>query len=288
MNLLIMSPRKMSNSTKLIIEESKKLFQNVDHVPITETVIQVDNDSKLLYKGNTLDKYDYLIPRIDSKRARYGYKLMKYFDQTNIKKPYNANAITVAHNKFSTIYELRQAGLPVPATWLVGSKAAGEQLIEKLQFPVVIKLVGSSGGKGITFAETSESAKTILNTLDILKQELLIEEYIESKGEDIRILVIGDNIVSMKRIAERGKLKSNVHSGGKAVMYTPTEEEQELAIKAAEAIKSKICAVDMLVGKDGIKIIELNINPGLAGISKARGENIAQIIAKYTYEESKK
>ena len=65
-----MSPRKMSKSTKLIIEESKKLFENVDHIPITETIIQVDNDSKLLYKGNVLDKYDYLIPRIDSKRAR--------------------------------------------------------------------------------------------------------------------------------------------------------------------------------------------------------------------------
>ena len=288
MNLLIMAPRKMSNSTELIIEESKKLFKKVDHIPITETVIQVDKYSKLLYKGKNLDSYDYLIPRIDSKRARYGYKLMKYLDQTRIKKPYSADAINIAHNKFSTIYELRQAGLPVPATWLVGSKQAGEEIIDKLQFPVVIKLVGSFGGKGITFAETPESAKTILNTLEILKEELLIEEYIESAGEDIRVLVVGDHIISMKRIAESGKLKSNVHSGGKGVMYTATEEEQELAIKASEVIKAKICAVDMMVGKDGVKIIELNLNPGLSGISKARGENIAQIIAKYTYQESKK
>ncbi|MCD6477020.1 MAG: RimK family alpha-L-glutamate ligase [Candidatus Aenigmarchaeota archaeon] len=287
MKLLVLSPKKMSETTKKIVEEAEKLFDQVDIIPINEIIIEAKNNCKLLYKGKEIEKYDYILPRIDSIRAKHGYKIIDYFDYIKAKKPYNSRTILIAHNKFKTIYELKKAGLPTPATWLISSTKAIEDILKKIDFPIVIKLVSSFGGKGITFAETYESAKSVISTLKTLKQEILLEEYIETGGEDIRIFVIGNEIVAMKRIAEKGKLKSNIHAGGKVKAYKPSKEEIDLAIKASNIIGSSICAVDMLIGKDEPKIIEMNINPGISGITKASGINVAQKIAAYAYEQSK-
>jgi len=288
MKLLIMAPGKFSKTTKMIEEEAKKLFKEVHIAPMRSIGIEAGDEFKLYYEEKDILKYDYLLPRIDSKRAELGYHLMKFYDLIGMRKPYNAESILIAHNKFATIFELKKAGLPVPATWLAGSKKTAEDLLLKVKFPAVIKLVSSFGGKGVMFAESLNTAKSILKTLDLLKEELMIEDFIEGGGEDIRMLVIGDEIVSMKRIAKKGENRANIYAGGRGVSYKPSEEEINISLKSAEILKANICAVDLMKGKDGPNIIELNINPGITGLTKTTGVNVAQKIAKFIYEEAKK
>jgi len=136
--------------------------------------------------------------------------------------------------------------------------------------------------------ESKEAAETTIDAMRTLKQEILLEEFIPNPGEDIRGIVAGDEIIaSFKRIAAEGEKKANIHSGGRAEAFKLTPEMEDIVIKSAKAMNSKICAVDMLSGKNGIFVTEVNINPGLQGIEKATGVNVAQRIIKYVRSELK-
>ena len=118
----------------------------------------------------------------------------------------------------------------------------------------------------------------------------MLEDYIPNPGEDIRAFIVGDEVVAgMKRVAKKGEKRANIKTGGKGIAVKLTPEEEKISLKAAKTIKAKICAIDMIRGEDGrSRIIETNINPGLKGITKATGTNIAKKIVQYCYEEAKR
>ena len=139
------------------------------------------------------------------------------------------------------------------------------------------------------FIESKEAAESTIDTMRSLQQHMLLEEFIPNPGEDVRGIVAGDEIIaSYKRIAAQGEKKANIHLGGSAKFYALDSDMQEIVLKAAEAIKAKICAIDMLIGKDGPMVIEANINPGLQGIEKTTGINVAQKIIRYIVSEIKR
>lgn len=288
-DLAIIAPKAKSKSTEMIIKEAKNMFKNVDLIPIKEIVIEAEKDFKIYYGDKELTDYDYILPRIDSKRASFGYHVIKALDCLNVKKPYPAEAILIAHNKWATLFELSKKGIPIPRSLYTASKESAEKIIDELSFPIVLKLVSAYGGQGVLFLEGETAARSAVKTLDVLKQDIMLEEYIKNPGEDIRGFVVGDEVVAgMKRIAKKGEKRANIKAGGTAKSCKLTEEEIEICLKSAEIIKSKILAVDMIRSEEGPKVIEVNLNPGLVGITAATGINIAEKIARFCHNETKK
>ena len=288
-DLLMLAPKSRAKSTEMIIKEAKKMFLHVDFVPIREVVLEVNGESKITYNDKSILGYDYILPRIDSKRASFGYHVIKSLDAFEVRKPYPASAIPISHNKWASLFELAKKKIPVPKTLYTATKNSAQKLIDKLTFPIVMKLVSSYGGKGVLFLQGETAAESVVKTLDVLKQDLMLEEFIENPGEDIRGFVVGDEVVaSMKRVCKKGEKRANVSSGGIAKPCNLTEEEKEICLKSAEAVKSKILAVDMIRSKNGPKVIEVNLNPGLVGITEATKINIANKIARFCHNETKK
>ena len=277
---------------ELLKKEAKGKFSQVDAVPIKDIIMKVEGKSYLgfsiSYKNLQLLKYDYLLPKISGHVADLAYRVFKYFETFEMKKPYGSETILTCHNKFSTLYSLKSHGLPVPLTYYTSSQKSAEDVLSRMSYPIVIKLVGSEGGKGVLFANNIESARSAVSTLSSMGQELLIEECIENPGEDIRILIIGDEWFAMKRVAKKGEKRANISLGGRGERYTPTKEQLDIAFKAAKLIGSKICGVDMMESEKGDYIIEANINPGLKGITKATNVNIAKKMIDFCYNEVKK
>jgi ribosomal protein S6--L-glutamate ligase len=273
------------------MEEAKKEFGKVDYAPILEIQLQLDRKRGMdaLYEKKTLTDYDYVLPRIDSKRAEAGYHVFRVLDTLGVKKPYPADTIMMAHNKFITLERMVKYGIPVPTTYLTSSREAAKNILGKLKLPVILKLLSGFGGEGVMFIESKEAAESTIDTMRVLQQHMLIEEYIPNPGEDVRGIVAGSEVIaSYKRVAAKGEKKANIHLGGSAVTYKLNSEQQEVVLKAAEAIKAKVCAIDMLIGKDGPLVIEANINPGLGGIEKTTGVNVAQRIIRYVVSEIKR
>ena len=115
------------------------------------------------------------------------------------------------------------------------------------------------------------------------KQNVLIQKFVaESKGKDIRAFVVGDRVVAaMRRVAQGQEFRSNVHRGGVAEAVELTEEYAETAVRAAQILGLQVAGVDMLEGKDGPQIMEVNSSPGLEGIETCTGLDVAGAVIDY-------
>ncbi len=279
-----------SYTTQRLLEEARKKFKKTEHIPLIDIKLKINNkEIDALYGKKSLKEFDYILPRIDSKRAVVGYPVIRFLDDMNVKKPYVAETVLIAHNKFITLQELAKAGVKVPETYLTGSKQSAEEILKKQKLPVILKILSSFGGKGVLIMETKESAMSAIEALQTLKQEILIEEYLPNPGEDIRGIIAGDEIIaSYKRIAGPGEKKANIHAGGRGVAYKLTSEMEEVVFRSAEAVKSSLLAVDMIETKDGPRVIEVNINPGIQGMEKATNINVAQRIIEFVESEMKR
>jgi len=290
MKLAVLGPGEkfIRNSTKRIIEEAKKEFKNVDLVPLIDVKLRINKGVDVIWNNKSLKDYDYILPRIDSKRAAIGYPIISFLDDLNVAKPYPASTVLIAHNKFLTLQEMVKNNISVPETWLTGSRDSAFEIIEKEKMPLMIKILAGFGGEGVMVMESKDAAKSVLDAMTTLKQEVLIEKYLPNQGEDIRIMIAGQEVIAgFKRIAKNEEKRANIHLGGRAVSFRPTPEMKEIALKAADAVNSKICAIDIIESKGKIYVVEVNINPGLGGIEEASGINVAKHIVDFVKSEIK-
>ena len=279
-----------STSSQWIVDALKKYFEEVDMILLKDIEIEIGakEGKAVLYKGKPLPRYDCIYAKGS---FRYGTLLRAI--TTHLKKttymPTEEQSFTRAHDKLLTHLKLQEHGIPMPKTYIVPSADAGKKLLKKLTYPIIIKMPSGTHGKGVMYADSVESASTMIDALALLKQPFLIQQYIETEGKDIRVFVIGNKAVSaMQRSAGAGDKRANLHSGGEGTAYHLSDEQRATAIKAAQVMQAEICGVDLLQSTKGPVVIEVNISPGLQGITKATNVNIAEKIAHHLYEQTKK
>lgn len=276
-------------TTKRLMEEAKKAGLDTRFISVADVKLKIDSKIDAVYEKKSLADFDYILPRIDSKRAVVGYPVIRFLDELGVNKPYPAESVLIAHNKFTTLERLVINGVKVPETYLTGSRNSAIEIIKKQKLPIMIKLLSGFGGQGVMVIESNDAAKSLIDSMKRLRQEILIEKFVDNPGEDIRGIVAGDEVIaSFKRVAANGDKRTNIKAGGKAVVFKLTPDMEEIALKSARAICSKICAVDMIAGKDGINVIEANINPGIQGIEKATDINVAQRLIDFVKSEMRR
>ena len=280
--LLVIGAIKYGFSTEMLLKEAKNVFSSVDYIPVNEIQLGIKENLEIMHNNLDLTKYDYCLPRIDSKRAEHGYHAIRFMDALGVKKPYGAETIPISHNKFMSLEVLNKAKIPIPDTYLVNSIESAKKLLKKMDYPVLLKVVGGYGGIGVMVFENYETALSAMETMKSLKQQIIVEEFIENPGEDYRAIVVGGEVVaSMKRISKKDDFRANVHVGGKAEYIALKDDMKDIALESAAALNSDIIAIDIIEGKDGPKVIEVNINPGLKGIQKATNINVAGKIISF-------
>jgi len=290
MKIAVLGPnaRAMGYSTKRLIEESKAAGLKTEHVPVVEVKLVVNDKIDALYDNKSLSKFNYVLPRIDSKRAWIGYPVMRFLDLLGVRKPYSSETVLIAHDKFITLERLAYSGIRVPETYLTGSKTVAKDIIKKGKLPMMIKLLSGYGGQGVMVMESKEAADSTIETMQTLKQQILIEKFLKNPGEDIRGILAGDEIIaSYKRVAASGEVRANIHAGGRGEAFTLTPEMEETVFKAAKSVGARICAVDMIESGGKPSVLEVNINPGIQGIEKATGINVAKRMIDFVRKEIK-
>ena len=154
--------------------------------------------------------------------------------------------------------------------------------------PFVIKLLEGTQGRGVVLTETMDAAISAIETMKNLDANILIQEFIkEANGEDIRAIVVGDKVVaSMKRRAKPGEFRSNVHLGGSVSEYEMTDEEKDSAVRSAKVLGLQVAGVDLIQSSRGPLVLEVNSSPGLEGIEKASGIDVAEKIIEFLEYET--
>jgi len=206
---------------------------------------------------------------------------VRQFEQMDVYTPNTANGIMNSRDKLRATQILSRHNIGMPATAFVRNRADVVPAIEMVGgAPVVIKLLEGTQGIGVILAPSRKVAEAIIETLHGTNQQVLIQAFVkESKGRDIRAIVVGDRVVAaMRRVAQGDEFRSNVHRGGRVEPVELDATYQETAVRAAQIMGLRVAGVDMLEGNDGPLVMEVNSSPGLQGIESATNLDVAGAI----------
>jgi ribosomal protein S6--L-glutamate ligase len=238
----------------------------------------------LQFRGKQLSDYDAILPRIGNSITYFGTAVVRQFEQMDIYTPNTAAGITNSRDKLRATQILSRHHISMPATTFVRDRADVIPAIERVGgAPVVIKLLEGTQGIGVILAPELKVAEAIIETLQSTKQNVLIQRFVkESKGRDIRALVVGDRVVAaMRRVAQGDEFRSNVHRGGSVEPVELDEDFEKVAVQSAQIMGLRVAGVDMLEGNDGPLVMEVNSSPGLEGIETATKLDVAGAIVDY-------
>ncbi|MFC5336955.1 RimK family alpha-L-glutamate ligase [Leucobacter denitrificans] len=285
MKLAILSRAPQAYSTQRLRAAAAERGHKVKVLNTLRFAIDLAGDEPdLQYRGKQLSDYDAILPRIGNSITYFGTAVVRQFEQMDVYTPNTANGITNSRDKLRATQILLRHNIAMPATAFVRNRADVRPAIESVGgAPVVIKLLEGTQGIGVILAPQVKVAEAIIETLHSTRQNVLIQRFVsESRGRDVRALVVGDRVVAaMRRSASGDEFRSNVHRGGsvEAVQLDPSYEQA--AVRAAQIMGLRVAGVDMLEGNEGPLVMEVNSSPGLQGIEAATGLDVAGAIIDY-------
>lgn len=285
MKLAILSRAPRSYSTQRL--RSAALNRGHDAKVLNTLRFGIDlagDEPALQFRGKPLSDYDAVLPRIGNSITYYGTAVVRQFEQMDVYTPNTAAGISNSRDKLRATQILSRHNIGMPATTFVRDRADVIPAIERVGgAPVVIKLLEGTQGIGVILAPEIKVAEAIIETLQSTRQNVLIQRFVkESKGRDIRALVVGDRVVAaMRRTAKGDEFRSNVHRGGSVEKVALDPEFERVAVRAAQIMGLKVAGVDMLEGAEGPLVMEVNSSPGLEGIEAATNLDVAGAIIDY-------
>jgi len=239
---------------------------------------------QITFRGVTLDGVDVVIPRIGASITAYGLAVVNQFDMMGVTVLNDSVSIARSRDKLRCLQLLARAGLDIPRTVMARDRTNVARLLRDVGgLPAIVKLIRGTQGVGVMLASTLEELEGIFATFSDLGEEVVLQEFIaESRGRDIRALVVGDRVVSaMRRRAKRGEFRSNLHRGGRGKALTLPRAHAEVAVKAAQVVGLRMAGVDLLETRRGPKVMEVNSSPGFEGLEEATGLDIAGAIVEH-------
>jgi len=238
----------------------------------------------LFYRKRRLEDFDAVIPRIGASITFYGLAVLRQFEVMGVYPLNESVAIGRSRDKLRCLQLLARRGIGLPVTAYTNDPKQAEDIIDLVGgAPVVIKLLEGTQGIGVVLGETVKSAKSVIEAFHGANVNILVQQFIkEAEAMDIRLLVIGDRVVAaMKRQGPAGEFRSNLHRGGLGEKVRITPQERTMAVRAARTLGLNVCGVDMLRAEGGPLVVEVNSSPGIEGLEKATGVDVAGLMIEF-------
>jgi len=245
---------------------------------------------EVYYNGEKLEGYDAIIPRIGASVTFYGLAVLRQFEMQGVYPLNESVGIGRSRDKLRSMQLLARDGIGLPVTTFAHDPKQTDEVLELAGgAPVVIKLLEGTQGIGVVLADTKRSAVSVVEAFRGAGVNILLQEFIkEAGGTDIRAIVVGGKVVAaMKRTGSKDDFRSNLHRGGSAEVIKLSPEERSTAIRSAKSMGLNVCGVDMLRSNHGPVVMEVNSSPGLEGVEKATGLDIAGKIIEYIEKNAK-
>ena len=285
MKIAILSRNKKLYSTRRLVETAEQRGHEVMVVDALRCYMNITSLKPTIhYRGEVLDGFDAVIPRIGASITFYGTAVLRQFEMMNVFPLNESVAVTRSRDKLRSAQLLARKGIGMPVTGFAHNPDDIQDLLKEVGgSPVVIKLLEGTQGIGVVLAETQNAAESVIQAFMGLKANIMVQEFIkEAGGSDLRCFVVGDKVVAaMQRQGPEGEFRSNLHRGGSAGLARLTPHERATAVRAAKVMGLEVCGVDLLRSNHGPVVMEVNSSPGLEGIEAASGKDVAGIIFQY-------
>ncbi len=285
MKIGILSRNANLYSTRRLVEAATLKGHEAHVIDHLRCNIEIEQNGPALYYGdNYLTGFDAIIPRIGASVTFYGTAVVRQFEMMNVFSVVGSRGIVHSRDKLRCLQVLSKEGIGLPKTVFTNYSKNVKHVVESAGgAPVVLKLLEGTQGLGVVLAENENAAQSVLEAFNGLRARVIVQEFIkEAKGADIRAFIVDGEVVgAMKRQGKPGEFRSNLHRGGTSQMIELSTEEKYTAILAAKAVGLGVAGVDLLQSERGPLVLEVNSSPGLEGIEKATGVDIAGKILSY-------
>jgi ribosomal protein S6--L-glutamate ligase len=289
MRLVVLSRQPDLYSTKALVKAAEKRGHEVRVLDTLQFDVGISRRKpELFYQGEPVGPIDAVIPRIGASVTFYGLAVVRQFEMMGVYCLNESQAIARSRDKLRSLQILSRHDVGVPPTVFTRVAEHVPACIDKVDGPpVVVKLLQGTQGIGVVLAESSRAASSVIEAFHGLDQNILIQKFIkEARGADIRALVVGRKVVgAMKRQAVAGEFRSNLHRGGTASNFRMPAEYRRTAVAAARVLGLRVAGVDLIESSDGPMVMEVNSSPGLEGIQKATGVDVASEIVGHLERE---
>jgi ribosomal protein S6--L-glutamate ligase len=245
-------------------------------------------DPDIYYRGKHFSIPDAVLPRIGASITYYGTAVLRQFEQMDVFTPNSSSGIVNSRDKLRSLQILSRHEIGITRSAFVRQRDEILPAIERVGgAPVIVKLIEGTQGVGVVLAESAKIAQAIVEMLQSTHQNVLIQNFVkESKGRDVRALVVGDRVVaSMRRVAQGDEFRSNVHRGGRVEAVDLDPAYEQTAVRAAQIMGLRVAGVDMLESDAGPMIMEINSSPGLEGIEAATHLDVAGAIIDHIADQ---
>lgn len=261
--------------TPLFMQEAQRCFDVAIHADLKDIIVACeDGKVRVLAGGTDLATFDIVYVRAMGEDFLFAEIVLDILENAGVEMPNTLEGYQITNHKFSSVQRAATIGVPVPDTVLAVTPEAAQAASKEIGLPIIVKLLRGSKGKGVLLVRTEGDLKPILDTLEVFDEFLLAQRYVPNPGEDIRALVIGDDVIGIRRHGAAGEFRANVSQGGRAEFFDLDKSTIEMARHISELLCLDICAVDF-VSSDGTPyLIEVNFCPGV--MSAHFGDDLAK------------
>lgn len=297
MKIVILSRSEELYSTKRLVEAAKDRGHDVRVIDHTKcNLIMEKGKPAIRVESEYLKDVDVIIPRIGASVTVYGAAVVRHFDLMGVSSILTSTSLIRSRDKLRSLQILSKSGVGIPKSVFARHPKSNDvkTMIEEVGgTPVILKLLEGTHGTGVIKADSVSSAKSAVEAFSGIKKDIIVQEFIEEAGgKDIRAFVVGGEVIgAMERSGQEGEFRSNLHKGGVAKSIELNQKEKAVAVEATKLHGLTVAGVDMLMSSRGPLVVEVNSSPGLQGIERATGVDIAGKIieaAERKYEKTKK
>ncbi len=294
--LIYTSPNSLTSVAKtdleLLKKAAKKRKHNLKVIFAPDCHLYFGKKAKIFIKNKKEDIKVLLVrPNFLSTNLEFRCALINQFQLAGIKVVNKSFPVLRAKDKLRTMQVLCSNNIPMPKSYVVVNTDHIDKVMKEIgSFPIIIKTATGSHGSGVAIVESKRALRSVTEMFTGGSNPMIIQEYIrESKGKDLRVFIVGNRILGvMERIAKKkGEFRSNFQLGGRVRLAELSRKEKDVAFSAVKACGLDIAGVDILRTKKGPKVLEVNANPGLEGITLATGRDIAGEIIEFVVKKSK-
>jgi ribosomal protein S6--L-glutamate ligase len=289
MRLAILSRNETLYSTKVLVEAARARGHSMRVLDTLQFDIRLSKQNpQLFYRGEPVGPVDAVVPRIGASITFFGLAVVRQFEMMGIYCLNESQAIARSRDKLRCLQILSRHDIGLPPTVYTRQADHIPACIDQVDGPpVVVKLLQGTQGVGVVLAESTAAASSVIEAFHGLDQNILIQKFIrESKGSDIRALVVGRKVIAaMRRKAVAGEFRSNIHRGATATRVRLPAVYRKTALAAARVLGLRVAGVDMIESDDGPMVMEVNSSPGLEGIQKTTGVDVAAAIIEHIEHE---
>jgi len=228
---------------------------------------------------------DFVIPRVGSSTTYYQKAVFRHLERMGVLFINSSDAIDTVKDKLYTMQILAQNNVPHPKTMLVRNPVDVSYVEKKIGFPIVVKSLSGTHGKGVYLAKDKKNFSQLMDMMEQFNDRfnILLQEYVsDSHGKDLRIMVVGGKVIgAMKRESQDGDFRANITRGAGAKPVEMDEQMEFLSLESTKLLGLDIGGVDLLYDNGGYKICEVNSSPGFSGMEKYTDNKVAEQIVTY-------